>query len=177
MARKHLTLALLALALAATACGGAEDDADTTADVQVSAVRDSIRKARAAAAPAPVATASSGAIAAPPMENAVARETFAYGGGTRDPFASLITLKATGPTIDNLLLVAIYESRSAGVDNSVAVLREKDSGKRYMLREGDQLGRMQVLTIATKDVTFRIEDFGFERQQTLSLRKQEDETP
>ena len=116
-------------------------------------------------------------IAAPPVENAVARETFAYGGGTRDPFASLITLKATGPTIDNLLLVAIYESRSAGVDNSVAVLREKDSGKRYMLREGDQLGRMQVLTIATKDVTFRIEDFGFERQQTLSLRKQEDETP
>ena len=59
----------------------------------------------------------------------------------------------------------------------MAVLREKDSGKRYMLREGDQLGRMQVLTIATKDVTFRIEDFGFERQQTLSLRKQEDETP
>jgi hypothetical protein len=36
---------------------------------------------------------------------------------------------------------------------------------------------MQVARIKTKDVTFQIEDFGFERQETLSLRKQEDMTP
>ena len=58
-----------------------------------------------------------------------------------------------------------------------AVLREKDSGKRYKLHVGDQLGRMQVVEIAAKDVVFRIEDFGYERQETLSLRKQEDLTP
>jgi hypothetical protein len=46
-----------------------------------------------------------------------------------------------------------------------------------MLREGESLGRMQVVRIETKDVTFQIEDFGFERQETLSLRKQEDMTP
>ena len=175
---------LLAAAVAVTACGGSGQP-DTADQVNVSAVRDSIHKARAAAPQqATVATVASGsqtvtsgAIAAPPMENAVQRETFAYAGGTRDPFASLISMKATGPTIDNLQLVAIYESRSGGVTSSVAVLREKDSGKRYMLREGESLGRMQVVRIQTKDVTFQIEDFGFERQETLSLRKQEDMTP
>ena len=192
MGHKHLMRSLLAAAVALTACGGGSGKADAADQVNVSAMRDSIHKARAAtpAAATPVASASSaitgnaatatetsGAIAAPPMENAVQRETFAYGGGARDPFASLISMKATGPTIDNLQLVAIYESRSGGVTSSVAVLREKDSGKRYMLREGESLGRMQVVRIQTKDVTFQIEDFGFERQETLSLRKQEDMTP
>lgn len=181
MGPKPLMMSLLA-ALVLTGCGGAAQD-DTGSAVNISAVRDSIRKARgttaAAAAPsaASTATATAGAIAAPPVENAVQRETFEYAGGTRDPFASLVSLKATGPSIDNLQLVAIYESRSGGVTSSVAVLREKDSGKRYMLREGERLGRMQVARIQTKDVTFQIEDFGFERQETLSLRKQEDMTP
>lgn len=179
MGPKPLMMSLLA-ALVLTGCGGAAPD-DAGSTVNVSAVRDSIRKARGTTAAAPAAattaTATSGAIAAPPVENAVQRETFEYAGGTRDPFASLVSLKATGPSIDNLQLVAIYESRSGGVTSSVAVLREKDSGKRYMLREGESLGRMRVARIATKDVTFQIEDFGFERQETLSLRKQEDMTP
>ena len=179
MGPKTLLLSLLA-ALVVTGCGGAKED-DAANAVNISAVRDSVRKAKgstaAAAAATTTATATSGAIAAPPVENAVQRETFEYGGGTRDPFASLVSLKATGPSIDNLQLVAIYESRSGGVTSSVAVLREKDSGKRYMLREGESLGRMQVARIKTKDVTFQIEDFGFERQETLSLRKQEDMTP
>ncbi len=179
MGPKTLIMSLLA-ALVVVGCGGAaQDDAGST--VNISAVRDSIRKARGTTDSAPsadtTATATSGAIAAPPVENAVQRETFEYAGGTRDPFASLVSLKATGPSIDNLQLVAIYESRSGGVTSSVAVLREKDSGKRYMLREGERLGRMQVARIRTKDVTFQIEDFGFERQETLSLRKQEDMTP
>lgn len=179
MGPKTLIMSLLA-ALVVTGCGGAPQE-DAASTVNISAVRDSIRKARgttaAAANTTTTATATSGAIAAPPVENAVQRETFEYAGGTRDPFASLVSLKATGPSIDNLQLVAIYASRNGGVTSSVAVLREKDSGKRYMLREGESLGRMQVVKIATKDVTFQIEDFGFERQETLSLRKQEDMTP
>jgi hypothetical protein len=33
-----------------------------------------------------------------------------------------------------------------------------------------------VAQIRNKDVVFTVEDFGFERQETLSLRKQEDLT-
>ena len=179
MGHKHLSFALLAL-LALSACGGASgDEPADSATPNAKAVRDSIRAARAAMAkPVNVDTASSGATAPEgSVETAIQRENFGFVGGTRDPFASLINLKATGPTIDNLLLVGVYQSRSGGVDNSVAVLREKDSGKRHMMREGDRLGRLQLVEIATKDATFLIEEFGFERQQTLSLRKQEDVTP
>ena len=60
--------------------------------------------------------------------------------------------------------------------NSVAIVRDKKSTKRYKLRTGDQVGRLRVAQIRPKDVVFTIEDFGFERQETLSLRKQEDVT-
>jgi hypothetical protein len=59
----------------------------------------------------------------------------------------------------------------------VAVFREKKDGKRYKLRTGDQVGRSRLVQIRERDVVFTIEDFGFERQETLSLRKQEDVIP
>jgi hypothetical protein len=109
-------------------------------------------------------------------ETQVLRENFAYGGGARDPFISLIRQKNAGPTIADLQLVGIYEDLRYAA-NSVAVLREKDGGKRHKLRVGDQIGRLKVAQIRPKDVVFAVEDFGFERQETLSLRKQEDVTP
>ena len=105
----------------------------------------------------------------------VLRETFAYGGGARDPFGSLINTKSAGPELIDLQLVGIYQDMRSSA-NSVAVLREKQSGKRHKLRTGDQIGRLRVAQIRTKDVVFTVEDFGFERQETLSLRKQEDLT-
>ena len=38
----------------------------------------------------------------------VMRETFAYAGGTRDPFASLIDLRNSGPEVADLDLVGVY---------------------------------------------------------------------
>ncbi len=105
----------------------------------------------------------------------VLRETFAYGGGARDPFGSLINTKSAGPELIDLQLVGIYQDMRSSA-NSVAVLREKQSGKRHKLRTGDQIGRLRVAQIRNKDVVFTVEDFGFERQETLSLRKQEDLT-
>jgi hypothetical protein len=100
-------------------------------------------------------------------ETEVLRETFTYAGGARDPFASLITEEKVGPEFNDLLLVGVYlDLRRAG--NSVAVLRDKTNQKRYKLRVGDRLGRLKVFTV---------EDIGFERQETLSLRKREDQTP
>jgi hypothetical protein len=144
--------------LAATTPG--TDSARTMADTVTPAeaqslLADSIRKAR---------------------EIEVMRETFAYGGGTRDPFASLISVTSSGPEIGDLDLVGVYQdlrSRS----NSIIVLREKVSSKRHKLRVGDQVGRARLVKIQPRDAVFTIQDFGFERQETLSLRKQEVETP
>jgi hypothetical protein len=107
----------------------------------------------------------------------VMRETFAYAGGTRDPFATLITKDDSSIEIGNLDLVGVYlDLRTPS--NNVVVLREKGTdGKRHKMRVGDQLGRSRLVQIRARDAVFMIADFGYERQETLSLRKQEVETP
>jgi hypothetical protein len=109
-------------------------------------------------------------------ETEMSRETFAYSGGTRDPFNSLLNLAKAGPEVADLQLVGIYRNLRLP-SGSVAVFREREGGKRHRLRAGDQLGRSRLVQIRERDVVFMIEDFGFERQETLSLRKQEDVTP
>jgi hypothetical protein len=156
--------------------------------------------AQAAPAPAPVAVTPAPAPAATPVvahtdssnspgaeataEDSVrkakdlemSRETFAYSGGPRDPFNSLLNMAKNGPELADLQLVGIYQNLRAP-NASIAVFREKDGGKRHKLRAGDQVGRSRLVQIRDRDVVFMIEDFGFERQETLSLRKQEDVTP
>lgn len=108
-------------------------------------------------------------------ETEVLRETFTYAGGARDPFASLISEDKIGPEYSDLLLVGVYlDLRRA--NNSLAVLRDKTNQKRYKLRVGDRLGRLKVAQIRQTDVVFTVEDIGFERQETLSLRKREVES-
>jgi hypothetical protein len=109
-------------------------------------------------------------------ETEMYRETFAYSGSIRDPFNSLLNMAKAGPEVADLQLVGIYQNIRVP-SGSVAVFREKEGGKRHKLRAGDQLGRSRVVQIRERDVVFMIEDFGFERQETLSLRKQEDGTP
>ena len=140
--------------LAATTPGGDTTRADTVT-VAEAALADSIQKAR---------------------EIEVMRETFAYAGGTRDPFASLINGSASGPEIADLDLVGVYQDLRSS-SNSIVVLREKATAKRHKMRVGDQLGRARLVQIRPRDAVFTIRDFGFERQETLSLRKQEVETP
>jgi hypothetical protein len=129
---------------------------------------------------APVAPAIDSAAVSDSLEKAketeMSRETFAYSGSTRDPFNSLLNMEKSGPEVADLQLVGIYQNMRSP-SGSVAVFREKEGGKRHKLRAGDQLGRSRVVQIRERDVVFIIEDFGFERQETLSLRKQEDVTP
>ena len=81
-----------------------------------------------------------------------------------------------GPEVADLDLVGVYmDLRSPS--NNIVVLREKTSAKRHKMRVGDQLGRARLTQIRPRDAVFMIADFGFERQETLSLRKQEVETP
>ncbi|MGH7658267.1 MAG: hypothetical protein ACREL6_08525, partial [Gemmatimonadales bacterium] len=108
-------------------------------------------------------------------ETEVMRETFAYGGGSRDPFVSLINSEKAGPDFVDLTLVAIYQDMRYG-RNSVAVVRDRNADKRYNVRVGDQIGRMRVAQIRQRDVVFTVEDLGFERQETLSLPEREEFT-
>ncbi len=166
MAAKLCTTLVVVAWLGATGAATAQQAA---LDVGAVSREDSTKKL-AAATPG-----DSASPAADPTESVVYRETFAYGGASRDPFASLIKSAHAGPEIADLQLVGIYEDlRYSG--NSIAVLREKTSGKRHKLRQGEQLGRLRVTQIRPKDVVFTIQDFGYERQETLSLRKQEDVT-
>ena len=109
-------------------------------------------------------------------ETEVVRETFTYSGGARDPFQSLISEDKVGPEFNDLILVAVYLDLRRS-SNSVAILRDKNTQKRYKLRVGDRLGRLKVAQIRQADVVFTVEDIGFERQETLSLRRREAQTP
>ncbi len=185
MARNALLGFALLAALAG--CSPAGDEAEAqAADAQLAALRahnDSIRQgASTLAATTPgtdTVTVAEAALAdsiQKSREIEVMRETFAYAGGSRDPFASLINGSATGPEIADLDLVGVYQDLRSS-DNSVVVLREKATAKRHKMRVGDQLGRARLVQIRPRDAVFTVRDFGFERQETLSLRKQEVETP
>lgn len=154
--------------------------ADSIRQAREVARQDSARRAQQLAGQDSVARARADSIRQDSIrlanETQILRETFTYTGGARDPFASLLSDDRSGPDFADLLLVGVYLDlrRTA---NSVAVLRDKTTQKRYKLRVGDRLGRLQVAQIRQSDVVFTIEDIGFERQETLSLRKREAETP
>ena len=176
MVTKPLLAVLLAAAL--TACGGAAGSGAKKAGLSpADPESDAPAAAKPAAKAAPKSAGSSGAALMPatqlPEPNApMVRETFSYTGGSRDPFVSLLSIKQTGPELVDLTLVSIlYDTRTPA--QSAAVLRERVTNRRYTVKPGDRLGRMRVGEIRPKDVTFIIDDFGTERQETLTLRKQE----
>jgi len=99
------------------------------------------------------------------------REVFRYSGGSRDPFESLLSSGDMGPMMQDLRLVAItYDARYG---NSVAVVRAANVVQPFRLRRGDTIGRMRVIQIRQYEVVFQIEEFGFERQEVLALRRPE----
>jgi len=103
------------------------------------------------------------------------REVFSFQGGGRDPFVSLLKTGDVRPMITDLKLVTVvYDDRYSA--RSVAVLRDVTTGKRYRAKTGDVIGRLRVTQIRPREVVFTIQEFGFERQQTLSIVRPE-ETP
>ena len=103
------------------------------------------------------------------------REVFAYEGGGRDPFMSLLKSGDVRPLISDLkLTTVVYDGRFAS--RSVAVLRDITNRRIYRVKTGDIVGRLKVTQIRPREVVFTVQEFGFERQETLSLAKQE-ETP
>ena len=125
---------------------------------------------RLATARAVPAAATSSASAA---DSAVARrESFYYAAsGRRDPFYSLMqTGGELRPLITDLRLVAVVVDPSGR--NSVAILRDLGTKDQYRVKVGQTLGRMRVARIAERTVAFTIEEFGYSRQQELTLGDQ-----
>jgi hypothetical protein len=96
------------------------------------------------------------------------REVFRYDpAGRRDPFVSLITSSEIRPLITDLRLTTVaYDASGNG---SVAVLRDLGTKEQYRVKVGSTLGRMRVVRIDPKSVTFALEEFGYGRQETLSM--------
>jgi hypothetical protein len=100
------------------------------------------------------------------------REVFAYEGGGRDPFMSLLKSGDIRPLLSDLKLTGVYyDSRYPA--RSVAVLRDVTNNKIYRVKPGDIIGRLKTTTIRPREIVFTVQEFGFERQETLSLAKQE----
>jgi len=161
MNRVLSSIALMAIALmsaTAPATGTAQSATSATATASVRTVSGE----------------SAGTVAAPkkttgmPSEITLQREVFAYnGGGRRDPYKSLMSSSDIRPLLSDLRLTAVAFDPDG--NNSVAILRDAFSNAQYRIRVGQQLGRLRVTAIRQKAVQFTIEEFGFNRQETLPL--------
>ena len=98
------------------------------------------------------------------------REVYNYQGGARDPFGSLLTTNASQTSISDLRLVSIVYDPQGG---SIAMVRDRNAPRPYKLRRGDSVGRLRVIQIRQYEVVFQVEEFGFERQEVLSLPRPE----
>jgi hypothetical protein len=97
----------------------------------------------------------------------VMRETFDYARDTRrDPFVSLMTTSDLRPTLTDLRLTGILYDLSGR--RPVAILRDIAGGQ-WRVTTGMTLGRMRVAQIRPKTIIFTIEEFGFNRQDSLIL--------
>lgn len=125
---------------------------------------------------APLAAQSRDTTARPdsaPPATSLLREVFAYEGGGRDPFMSLLRSGDVRPLISDLKLTTIvYDARFGA--RSVAILRDITNRRIYRVKTGDIIGRLKVTQIRPREVVFTVQEFGFERQETLQLARQED---
>ncbi|MDQ6828351.1 MAG: hypothetical protein M3081_05740 [Gemmatimonadota bacterium] len=103
-------------------------------------------------------------------ELSLMREAFAYESeGRRDPFVSLLATGELRPMIQDLKLVAVIYDPGG---RSVAILRDVSAKEQYRVKVGQALGRMRVVQITPRAVTFTLEEFGYSRQEVLALNVQ-----
>jgi len=130
----------------------------------------------AQAKPKPVAKPDSAKADSPKADStappALVREVYSYEGGGRDPFLSLLKSGDIRPLLSDLKLVGIYYDGRLTA-RSVAVLRDVTNNKIYRVKPGDIIGRLKVTTIRPREIVFTVQEFGFERQESLQLAKQE----
>jgi hypothetical protein len=105
---------------------------------------------------------------AAPATSSLSREVFSYDAAARrDPFLSLLSTGELRPAFNDLKLVAVAYDPTGR--KSVAVMRDVLSKDQYRVKVGQTLGRMRVAQIHPKSVTFTIDEFGYSRQDVLTL--------
>lgn len=96
------------------------------------------------------------------------RETFTYNrAGRRDPFASLIATGDIRPLFEDLMVTGIIVDPAGR--NSFALLKDGSTNELYRARVGSVFGRIRVSAIRSGSVDLSIDEFGFSRQETLTL--------
>ena len=96
------------------------------------------------------------------------RETFAYNrGGRRDPFASLIATGDIRPLYEDLMLTGVIVDPAGR--NSIALIKDASTNELYRARIGSVFGRLRVTSIQARSIGITIDEFGFSRQETLTL--------
>jgi hypothetical protein len=96
------------------------------------------------------------------------REVYNYPSqGRRDPFASLIVSGDMRPLLADLEVAGIIIDPAGR--NSVATLKDKSTGELYGVRVGTVIGRIRVTAIRQREVGVAVDEFGFTRQETLSI--------
>ena len=103
-----------------------------------------------------------------PATASFSREVFTYdAAGRRDPFLSLLSTGELRPAFSDLKLVAVAYDPTGR--KSIAVMRDITTRDQYRVKVGQTLGRMRVAQIHPKSVTFTIDEFGYSRQDVLTL--------
>lgn len=119
-------------------------------------------------------SASADTAMAAPADSSVVyrREVFDYPvDELRDPFRPVSARQQTGPRLEDLTLTGIIHSPETG---SVAVLVNPNTGRRYQLREGDEIGGARLLEITETRAVFRVDAFGFDRRTVLRLQREQE---
>src|SRR2546428_12810780 len=95
----------------------------------------------------------------------LSREVYAYEGGGRDPFLSLLKSGDIRPLLSDLKLVGIYyDSRYPA--RSVAVLRDVTNSKIYRGKPAGNTGRLKVTTIRPPEIALMGQEIRFGRRDT-----------
>jgi len=102
-----------------------------------------------------------------PTEVTIQREVFDYNGsGRRDPYKSLMSTSDVRPLLSDLQLAVVVLDKDG--KNSIAFLRDDFNKTKYRVKVGQQIGRLRVSAIKQKEVQFTVEEFGFNRIETLT---------
>lgn len=109
-------------------------------------------------------------------ERPLLRETYDWRGGGRDPFRPLVIEEVGGPEMVDLILTSVVYQAS-NPSRSIAIFRDTGNNRRYTVSPGERIGRLYVVSIGEGTARLRMNDFGTVREQTYSLRRQEDGTP